>query len=114
MGHATEAYMFAKIICALAGQAAGSPMAQQLRVIARRIADNRVIAGVHFPIDSTAGFVLAEAMSDYFIARCTRTKADGKPNEVSSVKLDSASLNANVDADPSTVFDDISGWIVKG
>ena len=83
-------------------------MAQQLQVIARRIADNRVIAGVHFPIDSTAGFALAEAMGDYFIARCTATAAN--PVKVAPVKLDASLLNATTDADPSTIFDGTSAW----
>ena len=108
MGHATEAYTFAKIICALTGQA-GSPMAQQLQVIARRIADNRVITGVHFPIDSTAGFVLAEAMSDYFIARCTSV-AGTPTEEVAPVKLDSALLSGSADGDPSAAFENDSPW----
>ena len=39
--------------------------------IAERIATNRTVAGVHFPVDSVAGMVLAQTLSDFFVARFT-------------------------------------------
>ena len=38
--------------------------------LATRIAVNRTIAGVHFPIDSAAGAVLGLTLGLYFVARC--------------------------------------------
>ena len=41
---------------------------------AARISTNRVIAGVHFPVDSMAGRMLGEAIGEFFVGRCTANK----------------------------------------
>ena len=38
--------------------------------LANRIAVNRTVAGVHFPIDSACGAVLGLALGRYFVTRC--------------------------------------------
>ncbi len=43
---------------------------EQLLRLASRIAVNRTIAGVHFPVDSAAGAVLGLTLGAYFVARC--------------------------------------------
>ena len=69
-GHATEAYMFAKMMEAILSPFAKvSPVAEvivkQLSLIAMRISDNRIVAGLHFPVDGSSGYVLADALAAY-------------------------------------------------
>lgn len=65
-GHATQARLMARCV-AYALRLAGLPYAERLpanatlKALARRIARNREIAGLHYPSDSTAGRVLADA-----------------------------------------------------
>jgi len=79
-GHATEAYFVAELLPVLAG--AGLPsnkqsMRAQLHRMAFRIAENRVVAGLHFPIDGLAGQLLGISLARYFMWCCG--KSAGKP-----------------------------------
>jgi hypothetical protein len=42
----------------------------QLQRLATRITNNRVVAGVHFPIDGTAGRMVGESVAEYLLYRC--------------------------------------------
>mgnify|MGYP001408002402 CR=1 FL=1 len=74
-GHATENFAIATVLCALV-RAAGGWFPDPDRVCAllmrqaERIAVNRTVAGVHFPVDSWAGATLGEAVAQVVLARC--------------------------------------------
>jgi hypothetical protein len=73
-GHATEAHLCAYLLWKLRRAADASwPMAgfEQLMRQAARVAINRTIAGVHFPVDSAAGQVLGLALCEYLEHRAT-------------------------------------------
>jgi hypothetical protein len=42
----------------------------QLMRQAARVATNRTVAGVHFPVDSAAGRLLGTTLAEYLIGRC--------------------------------------------
>jgi membrane-associated phospholipid phosphatase len=76
-GHATEASFVAELLPLLAGDpthpciggAVDRPdgMARQLNRLAFRIAENRVVAGLHYPVDSIAGHVLGAMLARYVV-----------------------------------------------
>jgi len=72
-GHSTQAYIIAVVYRELL-RAVGrsSPLLEeQLMRQAARVAINRTVAGVHFPVDSAAGRVLGTTLGEYFVARAT-------------------------------------------
>jgi hypothetical protein len=80
-GHATEAFIVATVLThLLAGEipAFGERVTQAVKDssqpyrLAARIAINRTIAGVHYPVDSAAGAVLGITLGEYLVARSTR------------------------------------------
>jgi hypothetical protein len=81
-GHATEAFAVAVLLEALLDAASpegatppnGTASHEQLQRLAARIATNRVVAGVHFPVDSAAGRLLGTALAEFLVARATGTK----------------------------------------
>jgi hypothetical protein len=71
MGHATQAYAVAHLLKQLLQLHPQFPtVIDQLDRQAARIATNRVIAGMHFPVDSMAGRMLGVALGEYFVGRC--------------------------------------------
>lgn len=69
-GHATQAYIVAHVLQRLLDLPDSHPVSEQLQRQSARIATNRVVAGVHFPVDSIAGRLLGETLGEYFVARC--------------------------------------------
>jgi hypothetical protein len=97
-GHATEAYVFAKLMQCLSPQADRD---KQLHALARRIADNRVIAGLHFPVDGVAGYVLADAYVD-LVARLAGQKTDyllSRSCDASAVEVERYNDDLSLDDD---------------
>ena len=80
-GHSTEAFAVARLLIGLlsakAGLNAPPGLVQQLMSQAARIAINRTVAGVHFPVDSLAGQLLGLGIAEYFVARCQPSLAAG-------------------------------------
>ena len=55
---------------------------EELMRQAARIAINRTIAGVHFPVDTAAGHLLGTTLAEYFICRCEyREKREDNPSD---------------------------------
>ncbi len=89
-GHATETFITAVVLlkllsaAAAAAAAAATPFtlpyadlkwgAQFMR-LASRVAINRTIAGVHFPVDTAAGALLGLTLGEYFVHRCKNDAA---------------------------------------
>ncbi|MGH7004941.1 MAG: phosphatase PAP2 family protein, partial [Alphaproteobacteria bacterium] len=75
-GHATEAFISAFVLWTLLRHTRRRPYGTagwgtQLLSMAARIAINRTVAGVHYPIDSAGGAVLGLTLGHYFVRRCT-------------------------------------------
>jgi membrane-associated phospholipid phosphatase len=67
MGHAVQAFLVAGILQSLRGVDADDPWGIQLTRTAFRIAINRVVAGLHFPVDLVAGLVLGQTLVRYVL-----------------------------------------------
>jgi membrane-associated phospholipid phosphatase/GNAT superfamily N-acetyltransferase len=71
-GHAAMSAMTAEILTALMFDGdTKHARAQQLDRLTRRVAFNRVVAGVHFPVDSAAGYALGRQLAGHFIGWAT-------------------------------------------
>ena len=86
-GHATEAHAGARVLFELVTKGTTtSTAAVQLREVlmrqAARIAINRTVAGMHYPVDSMAGQALGLAIGDYFIKRCSAPTSSGNVQAV--------------------------------
>lgn len=74
-GHATEAFTLASVLWAVLRKSKNrvyreTSWGDQLMRLASRIAINRTVAGVHFPVDSAAGCLLGLTLGQYFVNRC--------------------------------------------
>jgi hypothetical protein len=65
MGHATQAFAVAQTLKQLLRLSNLDPLTLQLERQAFRIAVNRIVAGVHFPVDAVAGMLLGQAVAEW-------------------------------------------------
>ena len=73
-GHATESFAVAYVLSSLVPpQTTAGMQCAQLARQAARIAVNRTVAGLHFPVDSAAGAFLGLLVGQFFVACCTST-----------------------------------------
>jgi len=75
MGHSCESFLAALLFLRLTDpistkgkRPAWDALGKQLRALAWRVGENRIVAGVHFPIDLYAGIALAEWLDEYLAA----------------------------------------------
>ncbi|MEM8758780.1 MAG: phosphatase PAP2 family protein [Pseudomonadota bacterium] len=90
-GHATEAFIVARVLQHLLTPVAPGEAGQLQRLLmgqAHRIATNRTVAGVHYPVDSLCGASLGLALGDYLVARA------GKTGTVQGVVFDGQGIGA--------------------
>ena len=81
-GHATEAFAIALLLEKLLNAAShpdaalpnGTACREDLQRLAARISTNRVVAGLHFPVDSACGRLLGTALAEFLVARATGGK----------------------------------------
>jgi hypothetical protein len=82
-GHCVEAYVIREVLQALLGVDAKNSLHDSVRLqfgrIAARIATNRVVAGVHFPVDNVAGRMLGTALGRYFVFCCKEKPSPKDP-----------------------------------
>ena len=96
--------MVARLLQLLTGEAprtaqnpSGSELDNQLQGQADRIATNRVVAGLHFPVDSMAGRALGNYLASFISARA------GQMKTVSPWTFDPSKLSGNEDFDFASV-----------
>jgi hypothetical protein len=65
MGHAVQAFLVVSLLQSICGVREHGAWGVQLNRTAFRIAVNRVVAGLHFPVDLVAGLVLGKALARY-------------------------------------------------
>jgi PAP2 superfamily len=107
MGHATQAYAVAYVLKSLLNlfPQVNPPtdfptVRDQLDRLTARITTNRVIAGVHFPVDSMAGRMLGTALGEYFVGRCL----GGNRTFMNRTFIATGPNNAGIDNQPTTDF----------
>jgi len=49
----------------------GSELGKRMLALAARIANNREVAGLHYPVDTFSGRLLGTVLASYLVARCT-------------------------------------------
>ncbi|MFO1252895.1 MAG: phosphatase PAP2 family protein [Inhella sp.] len=97
-GHASIAFLLAELLGHI-GYLLGRPdQIEFLRRVAARIAENRFIAGLHYPADNIAGAMLGKAMADLLIGSTSDKPAAQYsfrlPQNLSKLKLDASTARS--------------------
>ncbi|QOZ27537.1 PA-phosphatase [Bradyrhizobium sp. CCBAU 51753] len=106
-GHSTQAhavaYMLKQLLFLDRGGTTGyDKIKDQLDRQAARIAVNRTVAGVHFPVDSMAGRMLGVALGEYFVGRClgTTTRSGSTASTIRTFNATWIDHHASTDFNP--------------
>lgn len=83
MGHAVQSFLVAGILRALLNLRETSALNVQLQRTAFRISLNRVVAGLHFPVDLVAGMLLGQTL----VRQAAQLARDERASEISSPVL---------------------------
>ena len=99
MGHGCEARVMARLLAALTLPVGGAnptwdSLNHQLDRLAERIAENRIVAGVHFRVDQGAGDALGNALADYLEAFAHDATNANVPQRVFEPEPPAASMDA--------------------
>jgi hypothetical protein len=77
MGHATQIFAVGRVLKELLRHCLkkGVPpdLSEQMDRLSWRMSENRIVAGVHFPVDLWGGLALGLALGEYAVARFTNT-----------------------------------------
>jgi hypothetical protein len=82
MGHATQIFALRRTLTDLMEQSIGpvpGNLASQMMRFAYRASENRVVAGVHFPVDLAGGAVLGEVLGGLAVRRFSEKKEKIQP-----------------------------------
>jgi hypothetical protein len=121
-GHSTQAYIVASVLLELLRgrvtrpnrrkpEQTEDPLREQLMAQAARIAINRTVAGVHFPVDSAAGRLLGTTLAGYFLARCTGTEAPRGRGSFKARRFEGKAYRGTDDFDPHEDLDRSHGHV---
>ncbi len=76
---------------------APAPLQEQLNRLATRIATNRVVAGLHYPLDTAAGWALGTSLGDYVVA-CAAKGTSANKRDFNSQAFGGKDFSVNGDA----------------
>jgi membrane-associated phospholipid phosphatase len=113
-GHSTQAhavaYMLKQLLNLDRGTIGYDQIKDQLDRQAARIAVNRTVAGVHFPIDSMAGRMLGVALAEYFVGRClgTTTRSGSTASTIRTFNATWIDQHASTDFNPFSSDQDLA------
>ena len=95
-GHSTEAFAMAEVLASMvdhidAVQNLSGPGSRRWLMVsqAARVAVNRTVAGVHFPVDTLAGATLGTALGQYMVARSQSGTAQAPLMQMHGLSFDS-------------------------
>ena len=111
MGHSTQIYAVVSILKRLIRDGLGhlpSDLETQMDRLARRMSENRIVAGVHFPVDLYGGTALGLVLGRYAFERFTEASITTREDPI--VDLNAASSPQALASQWIAAFDSESAW----